>query len=295
MKRLIIVAVSLVIVGAVLFVGAFAALDFDFSKLNTVKYTSNTHTPEGDFDKIYIKSNTADVELLPAKDGKCKVVCQEKEAEAHKVWVENGTLRIEVSKAKWYNKISFISIGTEKISVYLPEAEYASLTVITDTGDISLPKTFIFATVKLESDTGDISCSVASENLVIKTDTGDVKLSGDAGKIHIETDTGDITLNGVLGISLEFESDTGDVLLKNSILEGKLEAETNTGDIEFDRFDAKEIFVETDTGDVEGSLLSHKIFFVETDTGDVDVPKSVSGGRCEIETDTGDVEIRINK
>ncbi|MBE6678516.1 MAG: DUF4097 domain-containing protein [Ruminococcaceae bacterium] len=294
MKRLIIVAVSLFIVGTVLFVGAFAALDYDFSKLNTVKYTSNTYTPEGDFDKVYIKSNTADVELLPSKDGRCKVVCQEKEAEPHKVRVENGTLRIEVSKAKWYNKISFFSIG-EKISVYLPEAEYTSLTVITDTGDISAPKAFAFDKAKLESDTGDISCAALSESIVMKSDTGDIKLTADAGKIYIETNTGDITLNGVLGKSLELESDTGDVLLKNSILEGKLEAETNTGDIEFDRFDAKEIFVETDTGDVEGSLLSDKIFLVKTDTGHIDVPESVSGDRCEIETDTGDVEIRIKK
>ena len=50
---------------------------------------------------------------------------------------------------------------------------------------------------------------------------------------------------------------------------------------------------DTDTGDVKGSLLSEKIFIPTTDTGDVDVPKTVTGGRCEITTDTGDIKITV--
>lgn len=295
MKKLIITAISLIIIGLTVFTGAFAALGFDFSKLNTLEYTSNTYTPEGEFDKIYIKADTADVEILPSQDGQCKVICEEKETAPHKVWIENGTLRIEVSRKKWYQKISFISIGDEKISVYLPSNEYASITVNTDTGDVKLPKDFTFDTIKLDTDTGDISCAAASENLVMTSDTGDVKLSGSAGKIRIESNTGDITLSDVAGKKLVLETDTGDVLLKNTVIDGHFEAESDTGDIEFKRFDATSMHIETDTGDVEGTLLSEKVFIVRTDTGDVDVPKSMSGGKCEIETDTGDVEITIKK
>ncbi len=57
----------------------------------------------------------------------------------------------------------------------------------------------------------------------------------------------------------------------------------------------KELFIKTSTGDVEGSLLADKVFIVNTDTGEVDVPKTTSGGKCEIKTDTGDVEINIVK
>ena len=49
----------------------------------------------------------------------------------------------------------------------------------------------------------------------------------------------------------------------------------------------------TDTGEVKGTLRSEKIFFTESDTGKISVPKSVTGGRCEITTDTGDIEIEI--
>ena len=61
----------------------------------------------------------------------------------------------------------------------------------------------------------------------------------------------------------------------------------------FEGSDAAEIFVQTSTGDVEGSLLSSKVFIANTDTGKVDVPKSITGGRCEITTDTGDIRISV--
>ena len=77
------------------------------------------------------------------------------------------------------------------------------------------------------------------------------------------------------------------------MVERTLNIISNTGDVTFDHSDAKSIFVETDTGDVEGTLTSEKVFITENSTGDVDVPKSITGGRCEIITDTGDIEIEI--
>ena len=40
--------------------------------------------------------------------------------------------------------------------------------------------------------------------------------------------------------------------------------------------------------------LSDKVFLTETDTGKVDVPKSITGGRCEITTDSGDITVEVS-
>ena len=69
--------------------------------------------------------------------------------------------------------------------------------------------------------------------------------------------------------------------------------EVKSQHVVLDGCDAAEIFVKTDTGDVTGTLLSEKVFVTTTDTGKVEVPRSVSGGRCEITTDTGDIRISI--
>lgn len=71
--------------------------------------------------------------------------------------------------------------------------------------------------------------------------------------------------------------------------------ERDTGDIEFDGCDADAIYVKTDTGSVMGTFLTDKEFVTDTDTGSVDVPKSVTGGRCEISTDTGNIRVKISR
>ena len=69
----------------------------------------------------------------------------------------------------------------------------------------------------------------------------------------------------------------------------------STGDITFDGCDGAEIFAESTTGDICGTLLTEKVFIASTSTGSIDVPKTVSGGRCELTTSTGDIEINILK
>ena len=67
----------------------------------------------------------------------------------------------------------------------------------------------------------------------------------------------------------------------------------STGKVEFNQCDADTIYVKTNTGSVTGSLLSEKVFITDTDTGKVDVPKTITGGRCEITTDTGNIIISV--
>ena len=79
--------------------------------------------------------------------------------------------------------------------------------------------------------------------------------------------------------------------MTNLIVSGHLQAETNTGDITFDRCDAATMKITADTGNVTGTLLTPKIILAQSDTGRVDVPRSTEGGICEITTDTGRISI----
>ena len=118
----------------------------------------------------------------------------------------------------------------------------------------------------------------------------DVKISGD---LEIQEHTGKVVLENVKCRNFTSDGDTGSLVMTNVMASGEFNLERNTGDIEFHGCDAETIYVETDTGDVTGTLLTDKVFITETDTGSVDVPKSVTGGRCEISTDTGDIRIEI--
>lgn len=314
-KPWLLAAASLTALGLVLFAGSMTAYSWDFSKLSTVKYETNTYEVSESFDKISIDEDTAKIELASSPDGTCRVVCFEAEKVKHTAGVQNGALTIEtLDTRKWYDHIG-IFLGSPKITVYLPQAEYASLSIETDTGDVAIPNDFAFEELSIKGDTSDVDCLASVSHVMeIALSTGDVKIDGasasriklatktgeirmdsaaSAGNIDIETDTGDVRLTDVICENLTAESDTGTISLINVVAGGSFSIESDTGDVRLENSDAAQLSIETDTGDVTGTLLSEKVFIVDTSTGRVSVPKTVTGGKCEITTSTGDIRIDI--
>lgn len=314
-KIWLIVAASLMVLGLIVYGAGVVLMDGDLSKLGTAKYETNTHTLYEEFRDIRVELDTADIRLLLAEDGVGYIECYEETNARHSVTVENGTLTIRVvNEKKWYEYID-VDWSTPEITVYLPKEEYGALTVKGDTGSVMLPKTIRFDSIDVDTDTGGVVClSSASKSIRIKTSTGTIRvkevqaetltLSASTGLVSassvtcrgdvaIRVGTGLTVVNNVSCQNLTSVGDTGDISLNQVIVAEMLSIERSTGDVRFEGSDAAEIFVETDTGDVKGTLLSEKVFVVETDTGRVNVPKSVTGGRCEITTDTGDIKITI--
>lgn len=274
-----IIATSLIIVGLTMFIVVMSINGWDFKKLSTIDFETNTHNVNEEFSNISLKTSTADVSFAVSEDGKCKVVCYEQEKVYHFVKVVNDTLTINVvDDRKWYEHIG-IAIGSPKITVYLPKEDYVSA-------------------MKVKTSTGDIRLKDMSVDLIdFSTSTGDINVSDVEceSSIRFCVSTGDINITDIKCEKLISEGDTGDISLKNVIVADSISIETDTGDVKFNRCDAGKISVETDTGDITGTLLSEKIFFVETDTGKVNFPKTNTGGRCQLETDTGDIKISISK
>lgn len=295
-KKWLITAASLTALGFIILIGAMAALDFDFSKISTLKYETNTYEVNGDFDKISIDVNITDIVFAQSDDESCQVVCFEAEKVKHSVRCTNGTLTIGVTdNRKWYDYFG-ISFASPKMTIYLPKSEYASLLIDTDTSDINIPKSFSFNELEIESDTGNVDCMAnVSDSIEIESDTGDIGISSVSSKcdIDIKTDTGSIKLTDVNCTNFSAESDTGNISLVNVIAEDGIYVESDTGNVKLKNSDASKLSIETDTGDVTGTLLSEKIFIAKSSTGRVKVPDTESGGKCEIRTATGNIKIDI--
>ena len=317
-QKWLITAACLTALGLFLCVGAWTASGWDGAGFSTMRYETNTYAPRGRFESISINVDTSKIELVPSDDGKCRVVCYEAEKVKHSVTVENETLVIEtVDTRAWYEHIGFY-FESPSLTVYLPQEAYASLSIKTATGDVTIPKDFTFENIKIRGNTAGIECLAPVSHVVeMRTDTGDITINDlYAGELHlasntgniyvnsvdsrgiidVETDTGDVKLTDVDCADLTAESDTGTITLTNVVALGRFLIETDTGDVRFDSSDAGKISVKTDTGDVTGTLLSEKVFITETSTGRINVPKTITGGRCEIKTSTGDIRIEtLNK
>jgi DUF4097 and DUF4098 domain-containing protein YvlB len=315
-KILLIVAITLIVIGLIVFVIAMSAAGWDFSKLGSANYETNTVEITADFDNLFIESKTADITLRPSDDGSCKVVCREQENRKHTVAVEDRTLSVRMTESgKWYDFLSFFSFGSPTITVYLPEKTYAALTVNTGTGRIELPGGFTFHSIDISGSTGDVVCGASSEDRTrIALSTGSITLSGaSAGAYDLSVSTGDVRMDSVITEgditvtvttgraelgkiscrNLYSSGTTGDLSLSQVLASDAFSITRSTGSIRFDQCDAEQLAVRTTTGDVRGTLLSDKVFLTETTTGSVSVPKTTAGGRCEISTRTGDIEIGI--
>ncbi len=314
-KIWLIIAASLVLVGGIIFGGVMSMLKWDFTKLSTVKYETNDYEITENFKSISIITNTADIVFLPSENSKTSVSCYEQRNAKHFVAVNDGVLVIEVvDTRKWYEHIG-INFGTPKITVYIPQGEYGALFVKSSTGNVEIPKEFKFENIDISESTGNVTnYASASENIIIKTSTGNIRVENVSantlnlsvstggvtvsnvtceGDVKIKVSTGKANLTNIKCKNVMSNGNTGAMSLKNVIAAEKFSIERSTGDVKFDGCDAAEIFVETGTGDVRGSLLTDKVFITQTDTGSVDVPKTATGGRCEVTTDTGDISIKI--
>ena len=316
-KIWLIAAALLIVVGGAIFCGTMLKTGWDFSAFGSPYYETRTASVDEEFNNIYISCSTEDVSFLPSDDGRCSVVFYEAQKEEHVASVENGTLSIRrIDTRKWYEKISFFSFDTPKITVYLPQEAYNGLTVKGSTGDVTLPKDFSFEVIDISVSTGDVGCfASASGQIQITADTGDIRCEElAAGELELSVSTGEIKvrsvecagnakvsvstgkafLTGVSCKSFTSGGSTGDISMENVIAEQVITIERSTGDVIFDKCDAAELLIKTDTGNVTGSLLTDKIFIANSDTGHINVPETTTGGKCKITTDTGDISFTVS-
>ena len=280
LKKWLWIALSLICVGTIIFLGALIGLKGDLSNLSASNFETNRYEITKEYKNISVVTNTADVRLMASEDGKTWVECYEQENAKHTVTVKDNTLTVEiVDKRKWYEFIG-ITWSTPKITVCIPQGEYEALSIASDTGDMEISKSILFKSIDLTDDTGDITnYATATESVKIKTATGDIRienasagameLSVSTGKIYVvsvscagnasvKVSTGKAYLTNLTCKNLVSNGTTGDIFLTNVIVSEKISVERSTGDIKFDGCDGAEIFAETSTGDVTGTLLSER-------------------------------------
>ena len=316
-KIWIIAAASLCLIGSMIFGGAMTMLKWDFTRLSTLKYENNVHMITEEYRNIRVETATADIVFLPSTDGTTTVECREQTKMLHSVSVKDGTLAIELADTReWYDYIS-INFGSPKITVRIPAGEYGALSVKHSTGNTEIAEGFRFESMDISGSTGHVKNRASVFGLMkIKASTGDIRVENIAagsldlavstgrvtvrnavctGDVSVKVSTGKTDMTGVRCASLISNGSTGEIDLTDVIAAERISICRSTGDIEFERCDAAQLHIKTDTGDVEGTLLSEKIFMTKTDTGRISVPRTTSGGVCEIETDTGDIEISISE
>ncbi|MGI6781914.1 MAG: DUF4097 family beta strand repeat-containing protein [Acholeplasmataceae bacterium] len=293
-RILLIVATLLVLSGVALVVGVLAKNDFDVNTLDTNFYEDKQKEIAEDFNMISIDVEISDIEFVKSDNETTKISYVETKNMTYDIKVLDNTLMIEShNTSKWYNFFNF-NYKRQVIIVNLPKITYDSFIIKTNTGNINVSGNV--NDINIKSDTGNVNLEgVNANDIDILTATGRTtfKNVNVTNKIIIKADTGRIELSKVNSNSLRVKTDTGRVKLEEVVVATTIYINTSTGPVIFKGSDANELYISTSTGSVSGSILTNKIFRATSDTGRVNVPKTTTGGICEIETNTGNINITI--
>ena len=331
-KSWLIFASVLILVGLSLGITVMSIYDWDFSKLSTMEYATNTYEIHEKFENISVETDDADILFVPASDGICRVECFDAKKVNYSVTAVNNTLMIQNS----YDIVTWKDFAIQgkmpKVTVYLPENDYKDLRIVGSTGDVEIPKDFRFASMDIHISTGNVRCSASgSEFQNIRTSTGSIELyevQTDAVKLSVTTgelkltdvtcygelslnvSTGKSTLQEVRCASFRSEGSTGSFSADELEVREDLTLSRSTGKVELKNSRAKNLSLTTRTGDVTLDSCAAQEATIQTTTGDVDASftepmsfhtethtgkvtaSNTVGKPCYVSTDTGDISLR---
>lgn len=311
-------AALFIIVGIVTAFAAAEAAAFDYTKLVDIGFVNRTHYESGSFEKIYVEVDDCDIVFKFSEDGNCSVVCPENDKVEQFVFIRQDTLRVTRRAADgWYSGLGIGSRFTKPtITVNLPRDKYASVEVITKTGNITVPDELEFTSINLTSESGNISLSSASEkaDITVESSAGNVSFTGIAASLDVETVrgtinvkgpqiknlslktvSGDISVSKVSGTTVSAVSEGGSIEYKLVTAKSFIKADTMSGNIELLGCDASSLSFNTLSGDLSGTLLSDKQFRVESGGGTVSVPQSSGSETFDAKTRSGNIRISVTK
>ncbi len=318
-KISIIIAGIMVGLGLLVMLCAAVVINFDFSRLSTVKTERVSYSIEEDFDSIHIDCMESDIRFVKSDSDECIIECVQDENVSHQAEVKDGTLNISRidERESWEYFVIMFHFEETGVTVHLPEDEYEKLWVKTLSGDVTVPEYFTFSDAEIHCTSGDVvflaevsgnitaesvSGDIAlmnpdAENISVKSTSGDAEVSSVKAKdkLIIETVSGDIDVIDAEAGNISASCSSGDAEFSDVVADGKFSAESVSGDVELNRCDAGSFWIKSTSGDVSGVLLSEKMFSVHTTSGNVNVPDDSGTEKCEITTTSGDVKIRIDK
>lgn len=236
------------------------------------------------FNNINIYSSDGNIYIKESSNNDVRIVIYGNK-ENTKVSTDNQNLSIEIENNKCYGFCFNNTIS--KIEVYLPK-EYANLIkIVNDYGDIQIGN-FKNATIDIEEESGDIF--IMNANIIkARNKYGDIKIN-ETIQANIYASSGDINIDfvndaivkneyGKIAIEniynyLDLNNNSGDIIIKNIILNKDSIIKDEYGDIEIQKTNDIYINARSDLGDVKiknNNRKSDVTLSIENNNGDITI------------------------
>lgn len=293
-KTFVILGAILLVAGVAVFVGGMTAGGWDFSILNTVRYTQKSYDAEGAVTSVHIEYSDASIYVEYSETAErvhidYPVRLNERDEESAQIEIteEGGTLAV-IEHVDWEKNLFQWSLGNSPaVRVVLPAGQNIALDLYTQNGSVSLNADGeALPSLSLHSNNGSISVSgtlTVAEGAAFQTDNGSVNVSGvsAAGDLTLRISNGSMRAENISADSLEARSSNGSLRLADIAAADSLTAKTAHGSVElFGNVTAKMLTASTSAGDIamrDGKVDAQEITMT-TELGSIEAEGSAFAG-----------------
>lgn len=298
MKKVLVFALILVVLGAILFAVGFAAKGFRIPSTYGDFHTESV-TAEESFSEIRIKGSYHALRVVPSEDGTCRAEFDASEKITTTVEIADSVLTVQQKDLrKWYELIGW-SGNRGDLTLFLPEKAYTKLTVDSGSGSVELTAPYAFGEVDIEVGSGKISAQgLTAERLQTHIGSGSGTFSGVTvnGALDATVSSGSMNLTGIRVASLSAKISSGKLTMTETVASQNAEMHISSGSVILDGFDAATMDVHISSGSLRGTLLTAKNFDTHVSSGSIDVPPSdLSAGLCKIHVSSGSAKLAIKE
>ena len=175
---------------------------------------------------------------------------------------------------------------------------FGSITFTKQSGEflVLLPKGLETASFNYKGVSGDISINKLSvSKFNIKSTNGDIELSNIVfGEANFSLVNGDVEMQGVKGKSLDISLINGDVEMRKGSIEGNVQFNSVSGDVELSEVECNTASFKTVSGDVEGRNFYTNELSLRSVSGDVEIDNDDKSREIRVvskKTLSGDISI----
>lgn len=273
------------------------------------------------YDKVEVVDNTLTIERVDESKwynnigvhfGEIEVTVYLPEDEYETLFIDNTSGRVDVpedftfTEAEVMNssgKIDFradvdgaLKVENTSGGIYVGENTVGSLSVEGTSGSIKVISVVATGDAEINGSSGGIDISeVECANISVENSSGVMRLSEIAAKgdVNVKGTSGGMHLEDVECVNVTGSNTSGKINCTDVIASGDINLENSSGGIALEACDAANLKLEATSGSIKGILLTEKIFRADATSGSVDVPKTTSGGVCEVTTTSGSIQISI--
>lgn len=273
------------------------------------------------YDKVAVVDNTLTIERVDESEwyhnigvhfGEIAITVYLPEKEYEALFIDNSSGRIDVQgdfifgEAEVMNssgRINFMAdvdgaLKVENTSggIYVGENKVGSLSVKGTSGSIEVMSVVATGDVEINGSSGGIGVSkVECGNLSSANSSGSLRLSEivATGDVNVKGTSGGVHLEEVECANIKGSNSSGRITCTEVIATGDMNLENSSGGIALEACDAESLKLSATSGSIRGTLLTEKIFQADATSGNVDVPKTTSGGVCEVTTTSGSIHLSL--